>query len=153
MEAGVTPSQQLVKLVNDELTAALGGEAAPLARATAGPTVILLCGLQGAGKTTAAAKLAALLTRQGRVPMLVAADTFRPAAIEQLVKMGAAAGNVPVFQQGADKRPQDIAAAGVAAAAAAGCDTVIVDTAGRVAVRSALPGSIINRPGQFNPAC
>jgi signal recognition particle subunit SRP54 len=134
VEVGVTPSQQLVKLVNDTLTAALGGDAAPLARAERGPTIILLAGLQGAGKTTAAAKLAALLRRQGRTPMLVATDTFRPAAIEQLVKMGALVG-VPVFEQGTRPKPADIARAGVEAAIAARCDTVIIDTAGRVAVR------------------
>ncbi len=131
----MTPSQQLVKLVNDQLTAALGGAAAPLARAERGPTVILLAGLQGAGKTTAAAKLAALLRRQGRTPMLVATDTFRPAAIEQLVKMGALVG-VPVFEQGTRPKPADIARDGVAAAVAAKCDTVIIDTAGRIAVRA-----------------
>jgi hypothetical protein len=135
VEVGVTPSQQLVKLVNDQLTAALGGAAAPLARAERGPTVILLAGLQGAGKTTAAAKLAALLRRQGRTPMLVATDTFRPAAIEQLVKMGALVG-VPVFEQGTRPKPADIARDGVAAAVAAKCDTVIIDTAGRIAVRT-----------------
>ena len=134
VEAGVTPQQQLVKVVNDELTAALGGEASPLAFAPAGPTVILLAGLQGAGKTTAAAKLAALLLRQGRTPLLVATDTFRPAAIDQLVKIGTQAG-VPVFQQGTDKRPADIARAGIAEAARTNRDVVIIDTAGRIAVR------------------
>ena len=134
---GVKPREQLIKVVSDELRAALGGEAVPLATAASGPTVILLAGLQGAGKTTIAAKLALLLKKQGRRPMLVATDTFRPAAIEQLVKTGTAAG-VPVFEQGTRPKPADIARAGVAAAKAGKHDVVIIDTAGRVAVNEAL---------------
>jgi len=135
---GVTPRQQLIKLISDQLREALGGAAEPLARAPgAAPTVILLAGLQGAGKTTAAAKLALLLQKQGRKPMLVATDTFRPAAIEQLKLLGAKLG-VPVYEQGTNGKPADIARAGVAAARAAGCDTVIVDTTGRIAIDEAL---------------
>jgi signal recognition particle subunit SRP54 len=134
---GVKPREQLIKLVNDELKEALGGQAVPLATAKAGPTVILLAGLQGAGKTTVAAKLALMLKRQDKSVMLVATDTFRPAAIEQLVKVGAAAG-VPVFEQGTRPKPADIARAGVAAAVQSKADVVIIDTAGRVAVNEAL---------------
>lgn len=160
---GVKPRDQLIKFVNDELKEALGGEAVPLAMAASGPTVILLAGLQGAGKTTVAAKLALLLKKQGKNPLLVrapaalgtrvvcppsplahapcatqvATDTFRPAAIEQLVKTAAAAG-VPVFEQGTRPKPADIARAGVMAALAGKHDYVIIDTAGRVAVNEAL---------------
>ena len=141
---GVTPRDQLIKVVNDQLTEALGGagggDVALAAPAGGGPTVVVLAGLQGAGKTTAAAKLAALLQAQGKTPFLVAADTFRPAAAEQLRVLGAQAG-VPVFPPAADHplatssvTPAQVAAAGVQAGKDAGCDVILVDTAGRVTV-------------------
>ena len=147
---GVTPREQLIKLVNDALTEALGGAGSgdvPLGGppGTATPAVVLLAGLQGAGKTTAAAKLAVLLTSQGRKPFLVAADTFRPAAAEQLRILGKQAG-VSVFPSDEDAKngvlagatPARVASAGVAAAIKAGADIVLMDTAGRVTVDEAV---------------
>ena len=141
---GVTPRDQLVKVVNDQLTAALGGAGGGDVELAVppggGPTVVVLAGLQGAGKTTAAGKLAALLKSQGKAPFLVAADTFRPAAAEQLRVLGALAG-VRVFPPTSDHpmastnvTPAQVAAAGVKAGRDAGCDVILVDTAGRVTV-------------------
>ena len=97
----LTPGQQVVKIVNEELTELLGGESATLTFAAKPPTVILLCGLQGSGKTTFAGKLARRLQSQGRSPALVACDVYRPAAIDQLRTLGEQVG-VPVFERGTD---------------------------------------------------
>jgi len=128
----LTPGQQVVKIVHDELTALLGASDSRLAFSPRPPTTILLAGLQGSGKTTAAAKLALLLGKEGRRPALVAADLQRPAAIDQLVQLGREAG-VPVY---ADERADPVAAAraGIERAAADGRDVVILDTAGRLHV-------------------
>ena len=137
--AGVRPDQQLVKVVADELVQLMGGARGseePLALGGELP-VILLAGLQGVGKTTAAGKLALYLKAKGRQPLLVACDVYRPAAIDQLVKLGGQAG-VPVFEMGTGATPADIAVAGMAAARERGCDCVIVDTAGRTQVDAAM---------------
>ncbi len=128
----VTPGQQVVKIVHEELTALMGSGDSRLAFAGRPPTVILLAGLQGSGKTTAAAKLGALLRKEGRKPGLVAADLQRPAAIDQLEQLGAEL-QVPVFSE---ERADPVAAArqGVEQAAAQDLDTVILDTAGRLHV-------------------
>ena len=126
----ITGAQQVVKIVHDALVEMLGGEAVPLTRAERPPTVLLLVGLQGSGKTTTAAKLANVLRKQGRRPMLVAADVHRPAAIDQLVALGKQLG-IPVTAVGATRVSDDVAAA-IAAAPAQSRDTVIVDTAGRL---------------------
>jgi signal recognition particle subunit SRP54 len=125
----LTPGQEVVKIVHDELTAAMGGSDSRLAFARSGPTVILLAGLQGSGKTTAAAKLALMLRKDGRTPALVAADLQRPAAIDQLEQLGRQI-QVPVYSE-ERKEPVKAAAQGVAWAREQGADTVIVDTAGR----------------------
>jgi len=138
--AGVDPGQQFVKIVHDGLASLLGGRRAELRRAVSGPTVIMLCGLQGTGKTTTAGKLAARLLREGRSPLLVAADMQRPAAVEQLRVLGEAAG-VPVHWR-AGGRPVDICRQAVQAARLGGQDTVILDTAGRLAVDDALMGEL-----------
>src|SRR5438445_5126871 len=106
----VTGAQQVVKIVHDALVEMLGGEAAPLARAERPPTVIVLAGLQGSGKTTTAAKVANLLRKQGRHPLLVAADVHRPAAIEQLVTLGKQLG-IPVMAVEAGRVADDVAVA------------------------------------------
>jgi signal recognition particle subunit SRP54 len=111
----------------------MGGANAPLARATDGPTVILMAGLQGAGKTTATAKLGLHLKEQGRRALLVAADVYRPAAIDQLQTLGQQIG-VEVFSLGSDATPEAIAAAGLARGREGGFDTVLVDTAGRLQI-------------------
>jgi len=128
----LTPGQQVVKIVHEELTALMGSGSSQLAFAPRPPTVILLAGLQGSGKTTTAAKLALLLRKEGRKPGLVAADLQRPAAIEQLIQLGKQI-DVPVY---ADERRDAVKAAedGTTRAKADGLDTVIVDTAGRLQV-------------------
>ena len=133
---GLHPAQQVVKIVDEELTALLGGEQAPLTFASRPPTVIMLCGLQGAGKTTHAGKLALMLRKQGRNPMLVAADIYRPAAIKQLQVVGEQV-KTPVFTLDGAK-PEVIAREGVAEADRKGHDVVILDTAGRLQIDEAL---------------
>ncbi|HYR92922.1 MAG TPA: signal recognition particle protein, partial [Methylomirabilota bacterium] len=126
----ITGAQQVVKIVHDALVEMLGGAATPIARAERPPTVILLVGLQGSGKTTTAGKLANVLRKQGRKPVLVAADVHRPAAIEQLRTLGKQLG-IPVTAVDASRVAADVATA-IAAAPGQSQDTVIVDTAGRL---------------------
>ena len=132
----LTPAQMVIKIVNDELTALMGGELARLKTASHPPTVILMCGLQGSGKTTHSAKLALMLRNRGHRPLLVACDIYRPAAIDQLKIVGGQAG-VPVFEQGT-KAPEKIAAAAIKHAKDYGNDFVIIDTAGRLHIDEAL---------------
>ncbi|HET6950244.1 MAG TPA: signal recognition particle protein [Acidimicrobiales bacterium] len=127
----LNPAQQVIKLVNEALVEALGGESIRIQYASRPPTVVLMAGLQGSGKTTNAAKLARWFRQQGRNPLLVGADLQRPAAVEQLRTMGERVG-VPVFSQPGD--PVETARAGVAEARRLGRDVCIVDTAGRLAV-------------------
>lgn len=126
----LTPAQMVIKIVRDELTALMGGEQARLKTANRIPTVIMMCGLQGSGKTTHSAKLAKKLKAEGHRPLLVACDIYRPAAIEQLKVVGQAAG-VPVFEQGTEK-PEKIAKEAIRHARDYGHDYVILDTAGRL---------------------
>ena len=132
----VSGAQMVVKIVHDALVEMLGGEAVPLATADRPPTVIALVGLQGSGKTTTVAKLANLLRKQGRHPLLVAADVHRPAAVEQLQSLGKSLG-VPVRIIRASAVADDVSAA-VRGAVAEGRDVVIVDTAGRLHVDEAM---------------
>jgi signal recognition particle subunit SRP54 len=132
----LTPAQQVVKIVHEELTALMGAGASGLAFTSRPPTVVLLAGLQGSGKTTAAAKLALFLRKAGRKPGLVAADLQRPAAIDQLEQLGKQI-DVPVYRED-DSDPVAVARNGVRALADQGCDTVILDTAGRLHVDEAL---------------
>ncbi|MCX7715278.1 MAG: signal recognition particle protein [Clostridia bacterium] len=128
----LTPAQQIVKIVNDELTALMGGENARLEFSKKPPSVFMLCGLQGAGKTTACGKLALNLVKQmGKRPLLVACDIYRPAAIKQLQVLGEQI-NVPVFALGSDISPVEIARQAVEHAKKHGNDPVILDTAGRL---------------------
>ena len=136
----ITGAQQVVKIVHDALVEMLGGEAIPLARADKPPTVILLVGLQGSGKTTTAAKLANVLRKQGRRPTLVAADVYRPAAIEQLRTLGKQL-QIPVTAVDASRVAADVAKE-VAAAASQQKDTVIVDTAGRLHIDDAMMSEV-----------
>ncbi len=131
---GLNPAQMVIKIVNEEMIALMGSEGAELKlRPASDITVIMLLGLQGAGKTTMAAKLAKKLTRNGRKPLLAALDVYRPAAIKQLQINGEKAG-VPVFSMGDQQRPADIAKAAVSHARQNGCNVVILDTAGRLHV-------------------
>lgn len=131
--SGVRPDQQFIKIVNDELVAIMGESNVPLAQADVAPTVILMAGLQGTGKTTASAKLALHLRKLNRSSLLVATDIYRPAAIDQLKTLGQQI-DVPVFEMGTDTDPVEIARQGVEKAKADGIDTVIVDTAGRLQI-------------------
>jgi signal recognition particle subunit SRP54 len=131
LSRSLSPAQQVVKAVNDELVRVLGGETLRLSFAPSPPTVVLLAGLQGSGKTTTSAKLARWFRQQGRNPMLVGADLQRPAAVEQLRILGDQVG-VPVFSEPSD--PVTVAGAGLAEARRTGRDVLIVDTAGRLAV-------------------
>lgn len=131
LSRSLTPGQQVVKAVHDELVRVLGGSALKITYAARPPTVILLAGLQGAGKTTDAAKLARWFKQQGRNPLLVGADLQRPAAVEQLRVLGAQI-RVPVFSEPTD--PVTVAKGGLSEAARVGRDVVIVDTAGRLTV-------------------
>src|SRR3954464_5931382 len=133
----LNPGQQVVKIVDEELGALMGGASRDLAFASSGPTVILMSGLQGSGKTTACAKLAKLLAKQGKKPALAACDTQRPAAVEQLVTMGQRAG-AKVYEQGTSREPTEIAEWALGQAKAAGEDVVIIDTAGRLPIEGAL---------------
>ena len=125
------PSQQIIKIVNAELVAMLGGETLKIAYSSVPPTVILMAGLQGSGKTTSAAKLARWFKSQGRQPLLVGADLQRPAAVDQLRTLGAQVG-VPVFSEPGD--PVNTARRGLEEARRLGKDILIVDTAGRLAI-------------------
>ncbi len=128
----LNPSQQVIKIVNEELTAALGGESFRLTYAKKPPTVVLMAGLQGAGKTTTTAKLAQWFRSQGRNPMLVGADLQRPAAVEQLRTLGRQV-DVPVFSLPTTD-PVEVARQSLAEARSTGRDVLIVDTAGRLAI-------------------
>ena len=129
----LTPAQMIIKIVNEELTALMGGESAKLTISSKPPTVIMMVGLNGAGKTTNCAKLSGFMKKQnGKRPLLVACDTFRPAAIDQLETVGRQVG-VPVFQMG-QIDPVDIAKAGIEHARQHGNDLVFLDTAGRLHV-------------------
>jgi signal recognition particle subunit SRP54 len=125
------PGQQVVKIVNEELAALMGGTGSELAMANSGPTVILMAGLQGSGKTTACAKLAQFFGKQGKDVALAACDVYRPAAVEQLVTMGKRAG-AHVYERGTDADPVEIASWALDEARAERRDVLIVDTAGRL---------------------
>ena len=133
----LVPAQQIVKIVNEELTAIMGGSQAKLTISSTPPTVVMMCGLQGAGKTTHAAKLAAMYKKQGKRPLLVACDIYRPAAIKQLQILGEQI-NVPVFTMGTDVSPVKIAEEGLKYAKDNFCDMVFIDTAGRLHIDEVL---------------
>jgi signal recognition particle subunit SRP54 len=131
------PGQMVVKIVHEELIATLGEPGRLNFSGSTKPHVIMLVGLQGAGKTTTAAKLATYLRREGRQPYLIAADVYRPAAVDQIKTLGKQI-NVPVYDEGTNAKPADIAARGVKAAAEAGAAVVIIDTAGRLQINETL---------------
>ncbi|MGC9155094.1 MAG: signal recognition particle protein, partial [Ferrimicrobium sp.] len=135
----LTPGQQVVKAVHNELIDVLGQDTYRIRFASTPPTILLLAGLQGSGKTTAAAKLALLLRRQGRSPYLIAADLARPGAVRQLEILGEQAG-VPVFSE--PSTPVEVATKGVAEAKRLARDVVIIDTAGRLAIDDALMNEV-----------
>jgi signal recognition particle subunit SRP54 len=138
----LTPAQQVVKIVNEELVALMGGGDSKLAFSGHPPTIVLLAGLQGSGKTTTCAKLAKVLKKDGKSPVLIAADVYRPAAIDQLQTLAERVG-VPCYAPGADVDPVDIARDGVAWARSHG-DVAIIDTAGRLHVDEELMAELVN---------
>ena len=145
----LTPAQMVIKIVNEELTALMGGEAARLATANRPPCIVMMCGLQGSGKTTHSGKLGLMLKKQGHRPLLVACDVYRPAAITQLQVVGEKAG-VPVFEMGT-ANPVDIAKKAVAHARDYGNDYVILDTAGRLHIDEQLMNELKNVKAAVSP--
>ena len=134
--SSLSPSQQVIKIVNEEMTALMGGSVAKLTWSPSTPTIYMLCGLQGAGKTTMAAKLAGHLIKQGKKPMLAACDIYRPAAIKQLQVVGEQVG-ARVYEKGTQD-PVKTAKEAVEQARYYGCDVLIIDTAGRLHIDTAL---------------
>lgn len=145
----LTPGQQVIKIVNEELTKLMGETESKL-ELSGKPAVIMLCGLQGAGKTTASGKLASLLKKKGKRPLLVACDIYRPAAIKQLQVVGEKVG-VPVFSMGDKESPVKIAAEGIAQAKENNNDLVIVDTAGRLHIDDNLMEELEEIKASVNP--
>lgn len=133
----LTPGQQVIKIVNDELTELMGTAESKISYADAGPTVVMLVGLQGAGKTTMCGKLALSLRKKNKKPLLVACDVYRPAAIKQLEVVGKSI-DIPVFTMGDKISPVDIAKAGIKSARENGNNIVIIDTAGRLHIDETL---------------
>ncbi|WMJ22283.1 signal recognition particle protein [Paludicola sp. MB14-C6] len=146
----LTPAQQVIKIVNDELCALMGSENKRINIPSKLPCIIMMCGLQGAGKTTHAGKLAKYFLKQGRRPMLIAADIYRPAAIDQLKVVGSQAG-VPVFEMG-QIDPVTIAKEGIKHAKDHGNDIVIIDTAGRLHIDEALMDELKRIKAEVNPS-
>ncbi len=145
----LTPSQMVIKIVNEELTNLMGGTKSRLSVANHPPTIVMMCGLQGSGKTTHSAKLALMLKNQGHRPLLVACDVYRPAAIKQLQVVGEKAG-VPVFEMG-QINPVEIAKAAVKEAKDHGYDYVFLDTAGRLHVDEELMNELKNIKSEVHP--
>lgn len=139
----LTPGQQVVKIVHDELTQLMGGEAKKIEISSKPPTIIMMVGLQGSGKTTSTGKLARYLKeKMHKRPLLAACDVYRPAAIQQLKVLGQQL-DIPVFEEGSDRSPVDIASDAVAHAKAHGNDVVIIDTAGRLHIDEVLMQELV----------
>lgn len=146
----LTPAQMVIKIVNEELRALMGGESAKINFASKSPTVIMMCGLQGSGKTTHSGKLAKLLKNKNHRPLLVACDIYRPAAIGQLKVVGRNA-DVPVFEMGTES-PVKIAREAIKHARDYGNDIVILDTAGRLHIDDELMAELENVKAEVNPS-
>ncbi|MBQ2714552.1 MAG: signal recognition particle protein [Clostridia bacterium] len=142
-------TQQVIKIVNDELIALMGSTHAKLQVSSAPPTVYMMCGLQGAGKTTMCGKLSMMLKKQGKKPLLVACDVYRPAAVKQLQVVGKSV-DVPVYEEGLGK-PLKIAKNAIKEAEKRGLDTVIIDTAGRLHINEELMGELRELKANLNP--
>nr|WP_319491418.1 signal recognition particle protein [uncultured Desulfobacter sp.] len=146
----LTPGQQVIKIVNEEFTKMMGSTHQELNFATTGATAIMLVGLQGSGKTTTAGKLANFLRKMGRKPYLVPVDVYRPAAIDQLTKLGKQM-DVPVFASTTDMKPLKICQDAKLAARDLGCDTLLIDTAGRLHLDDALMAELEEIKKGINP--
>ena len=147
----LTPELQIARIIGEELTQLMGSKAEKINIAPSGPTVVMLVGLQGAGKTTVAAKLALKFRKEGRKPLLVAADVYRPAAIKQLQVLGEQT-ETPVFSMGTDASPVKIAEASVKEALARGHNCIIIDTAGRLHVNDELMDELRQIKEGVNPS-
>jgi signal recognition particle subunit SRP54 len=146
----LTPAQQFIKIVNEELTNLMGSATTKLVFSPRPPTVIMMVGLQGSGKTTACGKLAKFLIGQGKSPAMVAGDVYRPAAVDQLKSLGEQL-NVPVYDEGTDADPVDIAKHGLEWARQIGRDVLIVDTAGRLHIDETLMEELVRIRSQVKP--
>jgi signal recognition particle subunit SRP54 len=146
----LTPGQHMIKIVNEELTALMGSGQSKLTFASKPPTVYMMVGLQGSGKTTTCGKLAKHLKKNQKTPLLVACDIYRPAAIQQLITVGSKI-DVPVFSMGDQTNPVNIAQAAIAQAARQGQDTVIIDTAGRLHIDETLMQELTNIKSAVKP--
>ena len=149
--ASLTPGQQVIKIVNDELTELMGGRFADLNLSGAAPTSVMLVGLQGSGKTTTAGKLAVFLRKNGRKPYLVPADVYRPAAIDQLIKLGEQL-TVPVFPSSVEMDPVKICQEARTTAQREGYDTLLLDTAGRLHVDEELMAELCRIKDTVKPS-
>jgi len=147
----LTPGQQLIKIVNEELTNLMGEANEGLQFVGRTPHALMLVGLQGSGKTTTAAKLASHLRKQGRHPYLVPVDIYRPAAVDQLKKLGAQI-NIPVHPTDIERKPEDTCLDALAMAGKSGCDVLILDTAGRLHIDEELMSELVRIKEKTNPA-
>ncbi len=147
----LTPAQQVIDIVHAELVELLGGAAPQLATASRPPTVVMLVGLQGSGKTTSIAKLANLLKKQGQRPLVIACDVYRPAAVEQLVTLAKAL-DVPYHEEGTHTKPSVIAANGLEKAKRMGMTHVLVDTAGRLHIDEVMMSEVADLRKQLEPS-
>lgn len=148
--ASLTPGQQVIKIVNDELTELMGGTGSKLTYSPKGFTVYMMVGLQGTGKTTTCGKLANYLKKNGKKPMLCACDIYRPAAIDQLEVVGKAV-DTPVFTMRESREPEKIAQAAIKEAERVGCNVLIVDTAGRLQIDEELMEELVRLKGAIKP--
>ena len=148
--ASLTPGQQVIKIVNDELTDLMGGTGSKLTYSPKGFTVYMMVGLQGTGKTTTCGKLANYLKKNGKKPMLCACDIYRPAAIDQLEVVGKAV-DTPVFTMRESREPEKIALAAIKEAERKGCNVLIVDTAGRLQIDEDLMEELVRLKGAIKP--
>ena len=146
----LTPAQQVIGIVYDELVELLGGEAPKLATASKPPSVIMLVGLQGSGKTTSIAKLASLLKKEGQRPLVIACDVYRPAAVQQLLTLAKQL-DVPCYEEGIDIKPSQIAANGLEKARRMNCTHVLIDTAGRLHIDDAMMSEVADLRKQLQP--
>ncbi|MBW2705580.1 MAG: signal recognition particle protein [Deltaproteobacteria bacterium] len=149
--ASLTPAQQVIKIVNEELTELMGSQNEDLNLSGPSPVAIMLVGLQGSGKTTTAGKLSVFLRKKGRNPFLVPADVYRPAAIDQLKKLGQQL-EVPVFSSSTDMDPVDICRQAKTVAHQQGCDTLLLDTAGRLHIDEELMAELSRIKDTVKPA-
>ena len=146
----LNPGQHVIKIVDEELTALMGSAQSGLTFSSKPPTVYMLCGLQGAGKTTSAGKLAGYLRKQGKRPLLVACDIYRPAAIKQLQIVGNTH-NIPVFEMGNNTNPVEISEKSIAFASENNHDVVLIDTAGRLHIDDALMDELSQIKSKVKP--